>query len=131
MKVSSLRELADYITEKTDNLKQGVTIELDRPRTLRYGMNALVKIEELTGKAISKLDLENISIKDLRTIVYAGLFHEDKNLTPETVAELIDEHSELYIVATKLGEAMTMAFGSGNAERLTGQATRNGTQTNY
>ncbi len=74
MKASSLRVPGDYITGRIDKLKPGVTIELDRPRTLRYGMNALVKIEELTGKAISKLDLENISIKDLRTIVYAGLF---------------------------------------------------------
>lgn len=131
MKALSLKGLADYITERTDNLKQGVTIELDRPRTLRYGMNALVKIEELTGKAISKLDLENITIKDLRTIVYAGLFHEDKSLTPETVADLIDEYSELSIVAAKLGEAMTLAFSGGNAERLTGQGMENGTQTNY
>lgn len=108
-------------------MKQGVTIELDRPRTLRYGMNALVKIEELTGKAISKLDLENISIKDLRTIVYAGLFHEDKKLNPELVADLIDEYSELSIIASKLGEAMTLAFGEGNAEGLSGKRVENGT----
>ena len=57
-------------------MKQGITIVLDRPRTLRYGMNALVKIEELTGKNLTNLDLDHISIKDLRTIVYAGLFHE-------------------------------------------------------
>ena len=94
-------------------MKPGVTIELDRPRTLRYGMNALVKIEELTGKAISKLDLENISIKDLRSMIYAGLFHEDKTLTPERVADLIDEYSDLTGAAAKLGEAMTLAFSGG------------------
>ncbi len=110
-------------------MKPGVTIELDRPRSLRYGMNALVKIEELTGKAISKLDLENISIKDLRTIVYAGLFHEDQSLTPEKVADLIDEYSEISVVAAKLGEAMTLAFGAGNPERLT-ETTENGSQEN-
>lgn len=130
MKRSILREPRDCIIGRIDSLKQGVTIELDRPRTLRYGMNALVKIEELTGKTISKLDLENISIKDLRTIVYAGLFHEDKSLTPETVADLIDEHSELSVVAAKLGEAMTLAFGSGNPERLTEQEREFGIQAN-
>ena len=108
-------------------MKQGVTIELDRVRTLRYGMNALVKIEELTGKAISKLDLENISVKDLRTMVYAGLFHEDKSLTPEKVADLIDEYSNLSTVAEKLGEAMTLSFGGGNAMRLTEKETESGT----
>lgn len=93
-------------------MKQGVTIELDKPRTLRYGMNALIKIEELTGKNLTKLDLDDISVKDLRTIVYAGLFHEDKDLTPEKCADLIDEYSDITTVAGKLGEAMTLAFGA-------------------
>ncbi|SCY25107.1 hypothetical protein [Alkaliphilus peptidifermentans] len=97
--------------------KMGVTLELDRPRTLRYGMNALVKIEELTGKPISKLDLENISMKDLRTIVYGGLFHEDKSLTPEVVGNLIDEYSSMETVAEKLGKAMELAFGGGKSKR--------------
>jgi len=93
-------------------MKPGVTIEMDKPRTLRYGMNALIKIEELTGKNLTKLDLDNISVKDLRTIVYAGLFHEDKDLTPEKCADLIDEYSDITTVAGKLGEAMTLAFGA-------------------
>ena len=93
-------------------MKPGVTIDLDKPRTLRYGMNALIKIEELTGKNLTKLDLDNISVKDLRTIVYAGLFHEDKDLTPEKCADLIDEYSDITTVAGKLGEAMTLAFGA-------------------
>ena len=101
-------------------MKQGITIELDKPRTLRYGINALVKIEELTGKNLTNLDLDHISIKDLRTIVYAGLFHEDKDLTPETCADLIDEYSDIGTVAEKLGEAMTLAFGvqPGNAQAM-------------
>jgi hypothetical protein len=94
-----------------------VTVELDKLRTLRYGMNALIKIEELTEKSITQLDLKNISIKDLRAMVYAGLFHEDDNLTPEKVGNLIDEYSELSLIAEKLGEAMTLAFGSKNANR--------------
>lgn len=93
-------------------MKHGVTIQLDKPRTLRYGMNALIKIEELTGKNLTKLDLDDISIKDLRTIVYAGLFHEDKDLTPEKCADLIDDYSDITTAAEKLGEAMTLAFGA-------------------
>ena len=101
-------------------MKYGVTIELDKPRTLRYGMNALIKIEELTGKNLTKLDLDNISIKDLRTIVYAGLFHEDNDLTPETCGDLIDDFSDIGTVAQKLGKAMTLAFGakSGNPQAM-------------
>lgn len=96
--------------------KQSVTIILDKPRSLRYGMNALVRIEELLGKPITKLDFENISINDLRTIMYAGLYHEDKTLTPESVGDLIDEYSDISLAAEKLGEAMTAAFGK-NAQR--------------
>lgn len=92
-------------------MKKSVTIELDKARNLRYGINALVKVEELTGKSITKLDLENISMKDLRTIVFAGLFHEDNMLSPESVGNLIDEYSTVEETASKLGEAFTLAFG--------------------
>ncbi len=92
-------------------MKKSVTIELDKARNLRYGINALVKVEELTGRPITKLDLESLSMKDLRTIVFAGLYHEDKTLTAEKVGELIDEYSDVTSVAEKLGTAFTLAFG--------------------
>lgn len=70
-------------------MKKGVTINLDKPRTLRYGMNALAKIEDITGKSILALDLNRVGIKDLLAIVYGGLYHEDNTLTPEKVGDLI------------------------------------------
>jgi len=92
-------------------MKKGVLIELDKPRTLRYGLNALVTIEEQIGKPLTGLDFNNVSVKDLRAILYAGLFHEDKELTPEKVADLVDEFSSIENISGKLGEAMTLAFG--------------------
>ncbi len=92
--------------------KKTITVELDKARNLRYGMNALVKVEELTGLPITKLDLENMSMTDLRTILFAGLCHEDETLTPEKVGELIDDYSDIGTIAQKLGEAFTVAFGS-------------------
>jgi hypothetical protein len=83
-------------------MKKSVMIQLDKIRNLRYGMNALVTIEELTGKSITKIDLSDISMKDLRTILFAGLYHEDKELTPEKVGNLIDEHGNLSEIAEKL-----------------------------
>ena len=56
-------------------MKHGITINLDKPRTLRYGINALAKIEDLTNKPLVKLDLKNVGIKDLLIITYAGLCH--------------------------------------------------------
>ena len=102
-------------------MKKGVTIILDRPRTLRYGLNALAKVEDITGKNIMGLDLNNVSIKDLLAIIYAGLYHEDKELTVEKVGDLIDEHSNITEVAEKLGEAFTEAFGKGNGKNKQGE----------
>nr|DAR74651.1 MAG TPA: tail tube protein [Bacteriophage sp.] len=96
---------------KGENMKKGVTIELDKPRTLRYGMNALAKIEDITGKTIMALDLNSLGIKDLLVIVYAGLCHEDKSLTIEQVGDLLDEYADLTMIAEKVGEALTEAFG--------------------
>lgn len=94
--------------------KKSVTIELDKARNLRYGINALVKIEEMTGRKITELDLDKVGMKDLRTIVYAGLVHEDKTLTPEKVGDLIDEYADITVVADKLGDAFIAAFGDGS-----------------
>lgn len=92
-------------------MKHGVTINLDKPRTLRYGINALAKIEDLTNKPLVKLDLKNVGIKDLLIITYAGLCQEDSNLTIEKVGYIIDEYSSLGEIAEKVGEALTLAFG--------------------
>lgn len=94
-------------------MKKGITIELDKPRTLRYGMNALAKIEDITKKPIVNIDLNNIGIRDLLAIIYAGLYHEDKSLTLEKVGDLVDEYSTMNDIAEKVGEAFTLAFGSG------------------
>ena len=92
-------------------MKNGITITLDKPRTLRYGINALAKIEDITGKSLMNLDLKNVGIKDLLAIVYAGLYHEDKDLNIEKVGDLIDEYSDLNAIAKAVGEAITIAFG--------------------
>ena len=99
-------------------MKKGVLIELDKPRTLRYGLNALVTIEEQIGRPLTGLDFNNVSVKDLRAILYAGLFHEDKELTPEKVADLVDDFSNIETISTKVGEAMTLAFGGEGSKNV-------------
>ncbi len=102
-------------------MKKGVTIELDKPRTLRYGINALVRIEEILGRPIMNLDLENLGVKELRVIVFAGLCSEDTTLNVEQVGDLIDEYSDLNTIAEKLGEALSLAFGKGKVESKEGE----------
>lgn len=105
-------------------MKQGITITLDKPRTLRYGLNALAKIEDITGKSILSLDLNKVGIKDLLAIIYGGLYHEDKTLTIEKVGNLVDEYSNLTEIAEKLGEALTVAFGGEKTDKTDKTATQ-------
>ena len=56
-------------------MKKGITYNLDKPRTLRYGMNALAKIEDITGKSLMSLDLNSVGVKDLLAIVSMSRRH--------------------------------------------------------
>lgn len=93
-------------------MKKYISIELDKTRNLRYGMVALMKIEDKLGKAFASIDFDKeLKYKDLAIIIWAGLSHEDKNLNPQVTAELIDEYSDIATVMEKMGEAMQEAFG--------------------
>lgn len=79
-----------------------VKINLDKERTLFYNLNALVLLEE-QGIDISKLT-DGVSMKAVRGIVWAGLQHEDKEITVADVGELITlENFET--ISTAIGEA--------------------------
>lgn len=66
-----------------------VKITLDRERTLRYDLNAMCMVEELTGESLMDL-MRKPTIKNLRTVIWAGLIHEDPNLTKETVGNCVE-----------------------------------------
>lgn len=86
-------------------------IELDKVRNFRYGMKALHLIEKKLKKKISQLDFDEMSIEDMAIFMWAGLVHEDKNLTPEKVMDLVDEYSSLPKVAEIMFKAFSDAFG--------------------
>lgn len=86
-------------------------IQLDKSRNLRYGMKALSLIEEKTGCAIANLDLDNMTVKLMATLIWAGLVHEDPALTPDSVMDLIDEHSNLVEISKAIQKAMINSFG--------------------
>jgi hypothetical protein len=84
-----------------------VKVTLDKERTLKFTLNSLVYAEE------NGVDIQNMSkggsvkLKDLRTLLFAGLMHEDKELTAEAVGDLIDV-AEL----APISEALNKAFSS-------------------
>lgn len=93
-----------------------VTIDLDKSRNFRYGMKAISQIEKKLKKPISKIDFETLTMEETATIIWAGLEHEDKNLTPNKVMDLIDEKGNFTEVMNAMQQAFENAFGTKGEE---------------
>lgn len=93
-----------------------VPIKLDKVRNFRYGMKAISLIEKKFKKPISKIDYDNLTMEDAAVIIWAGLVHEDKDLTPDKVMELIDEYSNLTDAMGAMSEALMGSFGTGEVK---------------
>jgi len=97
--------------------KKFIPIELDKVRNLRYGMQSLMLLEDKLGKPLASIDFNNeLRYKDVCTIVWAGLHWEDKSLSLDGVAQLIDDYSDIPTVIEAMTTAMNEAFGGGKIE---------------
>ena len=84
-----------------------ITLSDGVERTIKFDLNAMAELEDRYGSvdaAFKKLD-EN-SIKALRFVLWAGLIHEDPNLTEQKVGSLIDMRYMTEMLET-LGDAFT------------------------
>lgn len=106
--------------------KPFVTVDLDRPRRLRYGMNQLIQLEEALGVPVSELTQVRMGLKELRLFLWVGLSWEDPDLTLEKAGELADEAEDLTELAEKIGEALAASFG-GEGKKKKGPAAKSGT----
>jgi hypothetical protein len=71
-----------------------VPIVLDKARNLRLDVNALADADELAGKAVNEfISGERVGIAAIRALLWAGLKHEDRKLTPTAAGDLM--HAEL------------------------------------
>lgn len=61
---------------------------LDKERELKFDLNALEMVEELSGTTLEKAT-ENMSMKMLKILLFSALMHEDKELTLEHVGSLV------------------------------------------
>ena len=95
-----------------------VEIELDKPRKLRFTLNALSEIEDKLGVSFTEIGevLKKPKMKDLLVVLWAGLIHEDEDLTIKEVGNMIDI-SDLEMVSEKLGEAFAAATGEVNQKK--------------
>jgi len=96
------------------SLVKSVPIDLDKTRHLRYDFNALCEIEEGLGITLPELGTKlsgKIKLSDLRTVVWAGLIHEDESLSIKQVGALLVP-SKLGEIAEKVSKAFSEAFPS-------------------
>lgn len=90
-----------------------VELDLDRPRKLRYRIpdlrDACRRLGGLTISALldrlGQLDLDAVLI-----VVWAGLRHEDKRLTPERVEELVQDQVDKGVSVAALVLQLTEAL---------------------
>lgn len=85
-----------------------VEVELDKVRNIRFTLNSLAEIEDKLGVPLSKLKDVEMGVKTVRTMLWAGLIHEDEELTERQVGNMVD-FSNLEYVQTKVSEAFTSA----------------------
>lgn len=82
-----------------------VTLNDGVERTIKFTLNALAELEDRYGSVDEAFkQLDNNSIKAVRCILWAGLIHEDPELTEQQVGNLIDIQYMQELMAS-LGEA--------------------------
>ena len=96
-----------------------VSIELDRPRKLRYTTNALAELEDVMGHPVTQLDGKKIGIKAMRALLWAGLLHEMPDLTLKEAGELMD-YTDMQTISNKITEAIELAFGKSEKNKESG-----------
>ncbi len=61
-----------------------------KPKRLRYDFNALADLEAKAGAGIGALmSEERVGLNTMRLLIWAGLKHEDRTLTPEKVGDML------------------------------------------
>jgi hypothetical protein len=67
---------------------------LDRPRHLRYDIQAIVDLDQLLPNGFKTVFTMPATIESLKIIFWAGLKHEDKELTFDQVADILSKGLE-------------------------------------
>lgn len=96
--------------------KGEVTINVGgNEKVLLYDMNALAELEDRFECDLDQLIevFENsISIKKIRTFLWAGLIHENEDLTEKEVGSWIGKaDTPIKAVIEKMGDALKLAMG--------------------
>jgi hypothetical protein len=69
-----------------------IKINLDKERNLIYDLNAFEELENIYGDldtALNSFQVDKKRIVHIKNFLFAGLVHEDPELTPKKVGEMI------------------------------------------
>lgn len=94
-----------------------VDVMLDKERKLAFPLGALVRLKNEHGIELKDLQ-DNEKAQDIEvilSIIWAGLIHEDRDLTLEDVGYMVDI-SELPALSEKLGEVFKGMQGKNSQE---------------
>lgn len=91
-------------------------IELDKERSFKFGMKAIDRIEKKFKKPITSIQMGELTMQDYAVLFHAGLIHEDKELTPDEVMNLVDEYSTMGKVSKVMWEAFNESLKTGDEE---------------
>jgi len=83
-------------TKKEEEIKPlEIKIKLDKERTLKYKFRAIKLLEEQFKVPFGQLekvfsDTEKLTVDQIITLIWAGLIHEEKDLTHDQVFDMLD-----------------------------------------
>lgn len=108
-----------------------VSIVLDRPRHLRFDINAICDAEEALGLGFQTLlSPERVGLYTIRIMIWAGLKWEDRGLTKEMAGKLLEDYMEKgndpEELAQKIRNAISKAGWSRAGAKKEGEGERAG-----
>jgi hypothetical protein len=86
-----------------------IPVQMDRTREFKIGMKAFMAIEKTLGKSVGELNLKKLTHEEAMIIIWAGILHDDKELTIEKVTDLVDEHMTPAEITDLLSKAFEVA----------------------
>jgi hypothetical protein len=87
-----------------------VTIELDKPRRLRFGMGAICEFKDLTGIDIRTIKSQ-MNLETCMKILWVMLRQDDQALEYKAACKLVDDFApSLQYVVEKIAQIMKASF---------------------
>ena len=99
-----------------------VTINLDKPRRLRFGFGAMAEYDRLTGGGLLR-DRDQMTMDEYAKALWVMLKREEPDITIEQVYDLVDDNcSSIYEVIGAINEAISLAVNYNEGETKNAKA---------